>query len=260
MSNATRKNFENHQTVIEQPCSPADSERRIVLVGTERRTLTPLAEKLEANGFQVILRTSPTIAISEIRRNPPALVLLGLKLRNVNGLDLVRRVSEIGSIPTAILTKGDDEFGTVIALRSGADDVIEETVSPVIFLERVRAILARNRTVSQDEQGDTKKLQVGPLSMDPMKCEVTWNGEIVDLTPTQFKVLHCIARRPGYVRTRDQITDAIYGYNFHITERTIDSHIKRIRMKLRTVNRSCDPIQTLYGIGYRLRIGKDKNL
>jgi two-component system response regulator ChvI len=177
-----------------------------------------------------------------------------MKLPGLDGMDVLQRLRHVSAIPVMFCTTKDDEIDEVLGLRMGADDYVKKPCSPRVLLERIRALLRRLEVLGEDQvpEGDDTTIMVrGHLSMDPMRHGVTWRGLAVALTVTEFALLKTLAVRPGFVKSRDQLMDVAYDDQVYVDDRTIDSHIKRLRKKMRRVDGNFDAIETLYGIGYR---------
>jgi two-component system, OmpR family, response regulator ChvI len=173
----------------------------------------------------------------------------------MDGMELLRRLRETSSMPVIFLTSKDDEIDEALGLAMGADDYIAKPFSQRLLIARIRAILrrqeiARGEAVPQEEP-EQPLLERGRLVMDPARHKVLWDGREVSLTVTEFLILETLAQRPGVVKNRNQLLDVAYNDDIYVDDRTIDSHIKRIRRKFRAVDPSFDAIETLYGVGYR---------
>ena len=173
----------------------------------------------------------------------------------LDGLELLRRIREKSQLPVIFLTSKDDELDEALGLAMGADDYIAKPFSQRLLIARIRAILRRvelNRTAEvPGDEPVADPIERGRLVMDPARHKVLWDGKAVTLTVTEFLILELLASRPGIVRTRNQLMDAAYQDDVYIDDRTIDSHIKRLRRKFREVDGEFDAIETLYGAGYR---------
>jgi two-component system response regulator ChvI len=157
-------------------------------------------------------------------------------------------------MPVIFLTSKDDEIDEVLGLRMGADDYIKKPFSQRLLVERIRSLLRRQQAIDTEEVGATEETKImlrGSLSMDPLRHSVAWKGSDVSLTVTEFLLLQALAQRPGFVKSRDQLMDVAYDDQVYVDDRTIDSHIKRLRKKMRTVDDEFSSIETLYGIGYK---------
>ena len=157
-------------------------------------------------------------------------------------------------MPVIFLTSKDDEIYEVLGLRMGADDYVKKPFSQRLLVERIRALLRRKEAQAGEivvDSEETKVMDRGELRMDPLRHAVSWKGKDVSLTVTEFLLLQALAQRPGFVKSRDQLIDVAYDDQVYVDDRTIDSHIKRLRKKMRTADDEFSAIETLYGIGYR---------
>ncbi|WP_454280903.1 response regulator [Sphingomonas sp. Marseille-Q8236] len=227
----------------------------IALVDDDRNILTSVSIALQAEGFVTRVYADGEAALKALIDNPPDLAIFDIKMPRMDGLELLRRLREKSQIPVIFLTSKDDELDEALGLAMGADDYIAKPFSQRLLIARIRAILRRSEYVgtaqgapAADAQGPLSR---GALSMDPARHRVTWKGEPVTLTVTEFLILETLAQRPGIVRTRNQLMDAAYQDDIYVDDRTIDSHIKRLRRKFRQVDPEFDAIETLYGAGYR---------
>jgi two-component system response regulator ChvI len=170
----------------------------------------------------------------------------------MDGVEVLRRLRQGSSLPVIFLTSKDDEMDEVVGFNVGADDYIKKPFSQRLLSERVKALLRRTRAGAPGgEVSDKKPIVRGELTLDPNRHACTWKGEQVRLTVTEFLILQALAQRPGYVKSRDQLMDAAYDDQVYVDDRTIDSHIKRLRKKFRDIDGDFDAIETLYGVGYR---------
>jgi two-component system, OmpR family, response regulator ChvI len=227
----------------------------IALVDDDRNILQSLSIALQAEGFVTRIYADGEAALKPLLDNPPDLAVFDIKMPRLDGLELLRRIREKSQLPVIFLTSKDDELDEALGLAMGADDYIAKPFSQRLLIARIRAILRRvelNRT--PEEPGDepvAEPIERGRLVMDPARHKVLWDGKAVVLTVTEFLILEMLASRPGIVRTRNQLMDAAYQDDVYIDDRTIDSHIKRLRRKFRAVDDDFDAIETLYGAGYR---------
>ena len=234
--------------------SDRTSKPRIALVDDDRNILTSVGITLEAEGFEVETYFDGQQALDAFNQKVPDLALLDIKMPRMDGIDLLQRLRVKWHIPVIFLTSKDDEIDEVIGLRLGADDYVKKPFSQRLLVERIRALLRRNRCATDETPTDDDEdpvLERGALRMDPQRHSVTWKGRDVVLTVTEFLLLHALAQRPGFVKSRDQLMDVAYDDQIYVDDRTIDSHVKRLRKKLRLVDPDFAAIQTLYGIGYR---------
>jgi two-component system response regulator ChvI len=227
----------------------------IALVDDDRNILTSVSIALQTEGFLTRLYSDGETALKALVDNPPDLAIFDIKMPRMDGLELLRRLREKSRIPVIFLTSKDDELDEALGLAMGADDYIAKPFSQRLLIARIRAILRRSELVQSPETA-TAAEQAGPidrgrLSMDPARHRTSWAGESVTLTVTEFLILETLAQRPGIVKTRNQLMDAAYHDDIYVDDRTIDSHIKRLRRKFRQVDPEFDAIETLYGAGYR---------
>ncbi len=227
---------------------------RIALVDDDRNILTSVAMTLEAEGFEVETYNDGQAALDAFNKRLPDMAVFDIKMPRMDGMDLLQRVRQKSSMPVIFLTSKDDEIDEVLGLRMGADDYVKKPFSQRLLVERIRALLRRQEAIETGEtpEGEENKIMVrGELSMDPLRHSVSWKGRDVSLTVTEFLLLQALAARPGFVKSRDQLMDVAYDDQVYVDDRTIDSHIKRLRKKMRTVDDDFTAIETLYGIGYR---------
>ena len=228
---------------------------RIALVDDDRNILTSVSMTLEAEGFEVETYNDGQAALDAFNKKLPDMAVFDIKMPRMDGMDLLQRVRQKTATPAIFLTSKDDEIDEVLGLRMGADDYVKKPFSQRLLVERIRALLRRQEVISGDaEGGEVDQAQVmtrGELRMDPLRHSVTWKGRDVSLTVTEFLLLQALAQRPGFVKSRDQLMDVAYDDQVYVDDRTIDSHIKRLRKKMRMVDDDFSAIETLYGIGYR---------
>ncbi len=233
----------------------------IALVDDDRNILTSVAIALQTEGFVARVYTDGQAALRAFADNPPDMGVFDIKMPQMDGMELLRRVrelgGEVGAMPVIFLTSKDDELDEALGLAMGADDYISKPFSQRLLIARIRALLRRQdlaRGVAQSvasDEADAALLDRGRLVMDPARHKVLWDGRQVTLTVTEFLILEALAQRPGVVKSRNQLLDVAYHDDVYVDDRTIDSHIKRIRRKFRTVDDKFDAIETLYGVGYR---------
>ena len=224
----------------------------IALVDDDRNILTSVSIALEAEGYRVQTYTDGTSALDGLQSDPPELAIFDIKMPRMDGMELLRRLRQTSELPVIFLTSKDEEIDEVIGFNIGADDFVRKPCSNRLLAERVKAVLRRARGgVAGTEEGDQKPIVRGKLTLDPNRHACTWDGHPVRLTVTEFLILQALAQRPGYVKSRDQLMDAAYDDQIYVDDRTIDSHIKRLRKKFREVTDEFDAIETLYGVGYR---------
>jgi len=219
----------------------------IALVDDDRNILTSVSMTLEAEGFKVFTYNDGAEALREINRTPPDLAVLDIKMPRMDGMELLEELRKRSDLPVIFLTSKDDELDEAMGLRLGADDYIKKPFSQRLLIERIRAVLRRKEPPSTT----TEIVQRGNLMLDSTRHLCTWKGKPVNLTVTEFLLIQTLARNPGHVKNRDQLIDAAYGENIYVDDRTIDSHIKRLRRKFRKMDNEFSAIETLYGVGYR---------
>ncbi|QGX99356.1 DNA-binding response regulator [Roseovarius faecimaris] len=227
---------------------------KIALVDDDRNILTSVSMTLEAEGFEVETYNDGQQAFDAFSKKLPDMAVLDIKMPRMDGMDLLQRLRQKTSMPVIFLTSKDDEIDEVLGLRMGADDYVKKPFSQRLLVERIRALLRRQDAIAGDEgpaTEETKVIERGELRMDPLRHAVTWKGKDVTLTVTEFLLLQALAQRPGFVKSRDQLMDVAYDDQVYVDDRTIDSHIKRLRKKLRMADPEFSAIETLYGIGYR---------
>ena len=227
----------------------------IALVDDERSILTSLSMALEAEGFRVRTFSDGAEALDGLTEEPADLGVFDIKMPRMDGMELLRRVRQQSDMPVIFLTSKDEEIDELFGLKMGADDYIAKPFSQRLVVERVKAILrriqAREGTLGTNET--SRVLERGQLRLDPERHTCHWDGKPVTLTVTEFLILQALAARPGVVKTRDALMDAAYDDQVYVDDRTIDSHIKRLRKKFKQVDDAFDVIETLYGVGYRFK-------
>ena len=232
----------------------------IALVDDDKNILASVSMLLEQEGYHVRTFSDPAAALTALAPAPPDLAILDIKMPRMDGLELLRRLKQ-GSpdLPVIFLTSKDEEIDELMGLNAGADDYIRKPFSQRLLLERVRAVLRRAEgkhvpaAAPGAEAPKTEALVRGKLALDPQRHECTWDGKPVRLTVTEFLILQALAQRPGFVKSRDSLMDAAYDDQVYVDDRTIDSHIKRLRKKFKVVADDFDAIETLYGVGYRYK-------
>jgi len=228
----------------------------IALVDDDRNILTSLSVALQSEGFVTRLYSDGEAALKALTDNPPDLAVLDIKMPRMDGMELLRRLRERCDFPVIFLTSKDEELDEALGLAMGADDYIAKPFSQRLLIARIRAILRRQELVlgqanPSEGQPEEELIVRGRLTMDPARHKVIWDGQDVTLTVTEFLILEALAQRPGVVKSRNQLLDIAYQDDVYVDDRTIDSHIKRVRRKFRTVDPEFDGIETLYGVGYR---------
>ncbi|MGB0749494.1 MAG: response regulator transcription factor [Magnetospiraceae bacterium] len=224
--------------------------RTIALVDDDRNILTSVSMALEAEGFAVRTYKDGEEALSGLTQSPPDLAVLDIKMPRMDGMELLTKLRKDSNLPVIFLTSKDDEIDELLGLRSGADDYITKPFSQRLLIERIRVLLRRKGQTTASETSENT-LKRGDLLLDSERHLCLWKGKPVNLTVTEFLLLMSLASRPGHVKSRDQLIDAAYGEHIYVDDRTVDSHIKRIRRKFRALDKEFTEIETLYGVGYR---------
>ena len=235
---------------------PGEAPRQtIALVDDDRNILTTVSIALQAEGFATRIYADGQTALKALLDNPPDLAIFDIKMPRMDGFELLQQLREKSMLPVIFLTSKDEETDEARGLALGADDYIAKPFSQRLLVARIRAILRRGDLVRGP--GETAEAEVlpepvqrGRLTMDPARHHVTWGGKPVSLTVTEFLILETLASRPGVVKSRNQLMDAAYSDDIFVDDRTIDSHIKRLRRKFRAVDPDFSAIDTLYGAGY----------
>ncbi|MGV6802439.1 MAG: response regulator transcription factor [bacterium] len=228
---------------------------KIALVDDDQNILTSVSIALEAEGHEIKTYEDGAQALMALETETPDLVISDIKMPRMDGMELLRRLRQKSSLPLIFLTSKDEEIDEVLGLTLGADDYVKKPFSQRLLLERVKAVLRRAEAPIAGEGGDEEKqiIKRGPLTLDPMRHACKWKDQNVTLTVTEFLILQALATRPGFVKSRDALMDAAYDDQIYVDDRTIDSHIKRVRKKFRVVDKEFDQIETLYGVGYKYK-------
>ncbi|MEL6111514.1 MAG: response regulator transcription factor [Pseudomonadota bacterium] len=226
----------------------------ITLVDDDENILTSVSMALEAEGHKVDTFEDGAAALKHVTDTPPDLIVSDIKMPTMDGMELLRRVRQTSSLPLIFLTSKDEEIDEVLGLTMGADDYVKKPFSLRLLMERVKTVLRRAQAPETPTPEEEKKImRRGDLTLDPMRHACNWKEQPVTLTVTEFLILEALAQRPGFVKTRDSLMDAAYDDQIYVDDRTIDSHIKRIRKKFRMVDTEFDAIETLYGVGYKYK-------
>ncbi len=227
----------------------------IALVDDDRNILTSVSMTLEQEGYAVRTYTDGESALQALNAKPVDLAVLDIKMPRMDGMELLQRLRQRSQMPVIFLTSKDEEVDQLMGLRLGADDYIVKPFSQRLLIERIRALLRRNEANRAEGGGGAASavLVRGDLVLDETKHQCSWRGQDIALTVTEFLLVKSLAMRPGMVKSRDQLIDGAYGENIFVDDRTIDSHIKRVRKKFRQIDKSFDRIETLYGIGYKYK-------
>jgi two-component system response regulator ChvI len=230
---------------------------KIALIDDDENIVASVSMALESHGHRIYAYYDGVSGLAGLEAEPPDLVILDVKMPRMDGMEVLRRLRQTSNVPVIMLTSKDDEIDEILGFNLGADDYIHKPFSQRLLLERTKALLRRagvDQTEAETaEAAAAKSLKRGKLAMDSARHECTWDGKAVKLTVTEFLLLQALAQRPGFVKSRDNLMDAAYDDQVYVDDRTIDSHIKRMRKKFRVVDSEFDAIETLYGVGYRYR-------
>jgi two-component system response regulator ChvI len=226
----------------------------IALVDDDHNILTSVSVGLEAEGYRIMTYTDGASALDGFKINRPDLAILDIKMPRMDGMETLRHLRQKSNMPVIFLTSKEEEIDELFGLKMGADDFIRKPFSPRLLAERVKVLLRRStpKDGAMNKESEAKALERGQLRMDPERHTCTWKSEPVTLTVTEFLILQALASRPGVIKSRNALMDAAYDDQVYVDDRTIDSHIKRIRKKFRSADAEFDMIETLYGVGYRL--------
>ena len=241
---------------IAEPALPSADDRVIALVDDDRNILTSVSIMLQSQGYKTRVYSDGDHALKALIENPADLGVFDIKMPKLDGHELLKRLREKSAMPVIFLTSKDDEADEELGLALGADDYIAKPFSQRLLLARIAAILRRTELTSKTDVSENDAIKSdaisrGPLQMDAARHQVLWYGKSVVLTVTEFMILEALAQRPGVVKSRNQLMDAAYQDDVYVDDRTVDSHIKRLRRKFRQVAPDFDAIDTLYGAGYR---------
>jgi two-component system response regulator ChvI len=231
---------------------------KITLVDDDENIVTSISLALESLGHKVKGYYDGAAGLAALESDPPDLAIVDVKMPRMDGMELLRRLRQTTELPVIILTSKDEEIDEILGFNLGADDYIHKPFSQRLLIERVKAVLRRsgaadNEPISAAAAAGSKAIRRGRLTLDPARHDCLWDEKPVKLTVTEFLLLQSLAQRPGFVKSRDNLMDAAYDDQVYVDDRTIDSHIKRMRRKFRVVDPEFDAIETLYGVGYRYR-------
>jgi two-component system response regulator ChvI len=231
----------------------------ITLVDDDENIVTSVSLALESLGHKVKSYYDGASGLAALESDPPDLAIVDVKMPRMDGMELLRRLRQTSELPVIILTSKDEEIDEILGFNLGADDYIHKPFSQRLLIERVKAVLRRAGGVEGEIAPaaagavGSKAIKRGRLTLDPARHDCLWDNRPVKLTVTEFLLLQSLAQRPGFVKSRDNLMDAAYDDQVYVDDRTIDSHIKRMRRKFRQVDPEFDAIETLYGVGYRYR-------
>jgi two-component system response regulator ChvI len=236
---------------------------KITLVDDDENIVASVSLALESHGHTVKAYYDGAAGLAALENDPPDLAILDVKMPRMDGMEVLRRLRRTSDVPVIILTSKDEEIDEILGFNLGADDYIHKPFSQRLLIERVKAVLRRSGVEAEEPapngggaaaaETGARAIKRGKLTLDPARHDCLWDGKPVKLTVTEFLLLQSLAQRPGFVKSRDNLMDAAYDDQVYVDDRTIDSHIKRMRKKFRDVDPEFDAIETLYGVGYRYR-------
>ena len=225
---------------------------KIILIDDDNNILTSVSVALKAEGWVVETYNDSEQGLIALQRNTPDIAILDIKMPRLDGLEVLQKLRNSSDIPVIFLTSKDDEIDQLLGLKMGADDYITKPFSQKLLIERVKVILKRASFSNKENQVNNDSLiERGNLLLNMDRHECHWKEERIKLTVTEFLLLESLVNRPGYVKNRDQLMSAAYSDDLYVDDRTIDSHIKRIRRKFKAIDKDFNSIETLYGVGYR---------
>jgi len=235
---------------------------KITLVDDDENIVASVSLALESHGHTIKAYYDGAAGLAALESDTPDLAILDVKMPRMDGMEVLRRLRRSSDVPVIILTSKDEEIDEILGFNLGADDYIHKPFSQRLLIERVKAVLRRSGIEAEEPPPNSaaaaadagaRAIKRGKLTLDPARHDCLWDGKPVKLTVTEFLLLQSLAQRPGFVKSRDNLMDAAYDDQVYVDDRTIDSHIKRMRKKFRDVDPEFDAIETLYGVGYRYR-------
>jgi len=225
---------------------------KILIADDDRHIREVLRFALEKAGYSVCEAADGQQVLAVYAQQRPALIVLDIIMPEMDGLEAARRIRATSEVPIVFLSSRDDELDRILGLELGGDDYVTKPFSPRELVARVKAVLRRIRSVEAPPAEETEAIiEHGALRLDPNRHECRWRGELLAFTVTEFALLRSLLRAPGRVYSRTELVDRAYGHEHFITERTVDSHVRRIRKKFAALG--VEPVETVYGMGYRLR-------
>ncbi|MEC7890455.1 MAG: response regulator transcription factor [Pseudomonadota bacterium] len=225
---------------------------KICLIDDDQNILASLSLALKSEKFEVETFSDGIAGLEALKDNNFDIAILDIKMPRLDGLEVLQKLRNSSDIPVIFLTSKDDEIDQLLGLKMGADDYITKPFSQKLLIERVKVILKRTSSSSKGNEVNSDSLiERGNLLLNMDRHECHWKEERIKLTVTEFLLLESLVNRPGYVKNRDQLMSAAYSDDLYVDDRTIDSHIKRIRRKFKAIDKDFNSIETLYGVGYR---------
>ncbi len=229
---------------------------KIALVDDDQNITTSVSMALKAEGFSVTTYNDGVEGLEGINSNQPDLAVLDVKMPQMDGIELIQELRKNYSFPIIFLTSKDDEIDEIVGLRMGADDYITKPFSQRLLVERIRVLLRRKMVAEGVDVGQDQDINVmkrGDLELNDAEHTCKWQGQAVNITVSEYLLIKTLAERPGHVKTRDQLIDKAYGNSVYVDDRTIDSHIKRLRKKFKDYDKDFNNIETVYGVGYKYK-------
>ena len=225
---------------------------KICLIDDDQNILASLSLALKSEKFDVETYSDGISGLEALEKDDFDIAILDIKMPRLDGLEVLQKLRNSSDIPVIFLTSKDDEIDQLLGLKMGADDYITKPFSQKLLIERVKVILKRTAISKNKNIGKNDSLiERGNLLLNMDRHECHWKNERIKLTVTEFLLLESLVNRPGYVKNRDQLMSAAYSDDLYVDDRTIDSHIKRIRRKFKAIDNDFNSIETLYGVGYR---------
>ncbi|MGN1079811.1 MAG: response regulator transcription factor [Alphaproteobacteria bacterium] len=231
---------------------------KIALIDDDQNILTSVSMILEEEGYEVFTYTDGLSGLEGVLKEQVSLVVLDIKMPRMDGMETLQELRKKSNVPVIFLTSKEDEIDELCGLRMGADDYIKKPFSPNLLIARIKTLIRRTDPVltkGADGAEEDSIIKRGALEMNKTRHLCLWKNQPVDLTITEFLMLYALVEKTGMVKTRDQLIDSAYGANVYIDDRTVDSHIKRLRKKFKDIDKDFACIETLYGVGYRYREG-----
>ena len=224
----------------------------ICLIDDDQNILASLSLALKSEGYIISTFSDGLSGLNSLKEDDYDIAILDIKMPRLDGLEVLQKLRQASNLPVIFLTSKDEEVDQLLGLKMGADDYITKPFSQKLLIERVKAILRRSKdTLTSNDKETSNIIKRGKLSLNMSRYECFWDDIAIKLTVTEFLLLESLASRPGYVKSRDQLMSAAYDDDIYVDDRTIDSHIKRLRRKFKNLDKNFESIETLYGVGYR---------
>ena len=224
----------------------------ICLIDDDQNILASLSLALKSEGYIISTFSDGLSGLNSLQEDNYDIAILDIKMPRLDGLEVLQKLRQTSNLPVIFLTSKDEEVDQLLGLKMGADDYITKPFSQKLLIERVKAILRRSKdTLTSNDKETSNIIKRGKLSLNMSRYECFWDDIAIKLTVTEFLLLESLASRPGYVKSRDQLMSAAYDDDIYVDDRTIDSHIKRLRRKFKNLDKNFESIETLYGVGYR---------